>query len=339
MKKFLMLPALACALAGFVACNNGTKEVKLTASGLDPENFKAEYNGDSTALYTLTNANGMEVCITNFGGRIVSVTVPDREGRLRDVVLGFDSVQAYFPEVNQSDFGSTVGRYANRINQGEFILDSDTFRLPKNNFGHCLHGGTDMGTRGWQYRVYKVSEATDTSLTLTLNDADGNNGFPGTVDATVKFTLTPDNAIDIAYTATTDKPTIINMTNHSYFNLSGDLTAPVTDDVLWVDADNYTPVDSTFMTTGEIATVEGTPFDFRTAKPVGQDINAENEQIHNGNGYDHNWVLNTAGDVAKPAVRLVSPRRASSLRCSPTNRASRSIQATSLTELLPASRA
>lgn len=307
MKKFLMLPALACALAGFVACNNGTKEVKLTASGLDPENFKAEYNGDSTALYTLTNANGMEVCITNFGGRIVSVTVPDREGRLRDVVLGFDSVQAYFPEVNQSDFGSTVGRYANRINQGEFILDSDTFRLPKNNFGHCLHGGTDMGTRGWQYRVYKVSEATDTSLTLTLNDADGNNGFPGTVDATVKFTLTPDNAIDIAYTATTDKPTIINMTNHSYFNLSGDLTAPVTDDVLWVDADNYTPVDSTFMTTGEIATVEGTPFDFRTAKPVGQDINAENEQIHNGNGYDHNWVLNTAGDVTKPAVRLVSP--------------------------------
>ena len=237
MKKFLMLPALACALAGFVACNNGTKEVKLTASGLDPENFKAEYNGDSTALYTLTNANGMEVCITNFGGRIVSVTVPDREGRLRDVVLGFDSVQAYFPEVNQSDFGSTVGRYANRINQGEFILDSDTFRLPKNNFGHCLHGGTDMGTRGWQYRVYKVSEATDTSLTLTLNDADGNNGFPGTVDATVKFTLTPDNAIDIAYTATTDKPTIINMTNHSYFNLSGDLTAPVTDDVLWVDAE------------------------------------------------------------------------------------------------------
>ena len=159
MKKFLMLPALACALAGFVACNNGTKEVKLTASGLDPENFKAEYNGDSTALYTLANANGMEVCITNFGGRIVSVTVPDREGRLRDVVLGFDSVQAYFPEVNQSDFGSTVGRYANRINQGEFILDSDTFRLPKNNFGHCLHGGTDMGTRGWQYRVYKVSEA------------------------------------------------------------------------------------------------------------------------------------------------------------------------------------
>ncbi len=307
MKMFLMLPALACALAGFVACNNGTKEVKLTASGLDPENFKAECNGDSTALYTLANANGMEVCITNFGGRIVSVTVPDREGRLRDVVLGFDSVQAYFPEVNQSDFGSTVGRYANRINQGEFILDSDTFRLPKNNFGHCLHGGTDMGTRGWQYRVYKVSEATDTSLTLTLNDADGNNGFPGTVDATVKFTLTPDNAIDISYTATTDKPTIINMTNHSYFNLSGDLTAPVTDDVLWVDADNYTPVDSTFMTTGEIATVEGTPFDFRTAKPVGQDINAENEQIHNGNGYDHNWVLNTAGDVTKPAVRLVSP--------------------------------
>jgi len=308
MKKLLMLPVAACVMAGVVACGNSkSHEAELTTSGLNPENFKTVYNGDSTALYTLTNANGMEVCITNFGGRIVSVSVPDREGRMRDVVLGFDSVQAYFPEVNLTDFGSTVGRYANRINQGVFTLDGDTFNLPKNNFGHCLHGGTEMGTRGWQYRVYNVAESTDSTLTLTLTDADGNNGFPGTVDVTVKFVLTNDNAIDIDYTATTDKPTIINLTNHSYFNLSGDLTSQVTDHIMWVDADGYTPVDSTFMTTGEIAPVEGTPFDFRTAKAVGLDINADNEQIRNGNGYDHNWVLNTAGDVTRPAVKVHSP--------------------------------
>ena len=308
MKKLLMLPVAACVLAGVAAC--GSKEAatpELTVSGLDPDNFKAVYNGDSTALYTLVNANGMEVCITNFGGRIVSVSVPDRDGRLRDVVLGFDSVQAYFPEVNLTDFGATVGRYANRINQGVFTLDGDTFNLPKNNFGHCLHGGTEMGTRGWQYRVYEVAESTDSTLTLTLHDADGNNGFPGTVDVTVKFALTPDNAIDIAYSATTDKPTIINLTNHSYFNLSGDLTTPVTGHVMWVDADSYTPVDSTFMTTGEIATVEGTPFDFRAPKTIGEDIDADHAQIHNGNGYDHNWVLNTAGDITRPAVKVHSP--------------------------------
>lgn len=302
-----LFPMLGLLAAAITACQGKSDSAQPTASGLDPEKFIAAYDGDSTALYTLRNTNGMEVCITNFGGRIVSVAVPDREGKLRDVVLGFDSIQAYFPENNSTDFGAAIGRYANRIAQGRFVLDTDTFQLPRNNYGHCLHGGADMGSRGWQYRVFKVTQANDTSIAMTLESPDGDNGFPGTVNTTVTYTLTPDNAIDIAYSATTDRKTIINLTNHSYFNLSGNPETDITDHILWVDADNYTPVDSTFMTYGTIDTVEGTPLDFRTPKAVGRDISEPFQQLLNGNGYDHNWVLNTKGDISLPAVRVQSP--------------------------------
>ena len=302
--KNLLYPVVAL---GLPASCTSTPDKQLTKSGLDPEAFKAEFRGDSTALYTLTNASGMEVCITNFGGRVVSVMVPDRDGNYRDVVLGFDSIEAYFPEVNKSDFGAAIGRYANRINQGTFVLDGDTVSLPKNNFGHSLHGGTDMGTLGWQYRVYTASQLNDSTLELTLTDADGNNGYPGTVEAKVVYSLTADNTLDIDYTATTDKPTVINMTNHSYWNLGGDASQDILGHELTVNADNYTPVDSTFMTTGEIAPVAGTPFDFTTSKAIGRDIAADNEQLRNGNGYDHNWVLNTKGNDSLAAVELFNP--------------------------------
>lgn len=302
--KNLLYPVVAL---GLLASCTSTPDKQLTKSGLDPEAFKAEFRGDSTALYTLTNASGMEVCITNFGGRVVSVMVQDRDGNYRDVVLGFDSIEAYFPEVNKSDFGAAIGRYANRINQGTFVLDGDTVSLPKNNFGHSLHGGTDMGTLGWQYRVYTANQLNDSTLELTLADADGNNGYPGTVEAKVVYSLTADNTLDIDYTATTDKPTVVNMTNHSYWNLGGDASQDILGHELTVNADNYTPVDSTFMTTGEIAPVAGTPFDFTTAKTIGRDIAADNEQLRNGNGYDHNWVLNTAGNDSLAAVELYNP--------------------------------
>ena len=302
--KNLLYPVVAL---GLLASCTSTPDKQLTKSGLDPEAFKAEFRGDSTALYTLTNASGMEVCITNFGGRVVSVMVPDRDGNYRDVVLGFDSIEAYFPEVNKSDFGAAIGRYANRINQGTFVLDGDTVSLPKNNFGHSLHGGTDMGTLGWQYRVYTASQLNDSTLELTLTDADGNNGYPGTVEAKVVYSLTADNTLDIDYTATTDKPTVINMTNHSYWNLGGDASQDILGHELTVNADNYTPVDSTFMTTGEIAPVAGTLFDFTTSKAIGRDIAADNEQLRNGNGYDHNWVLNTKGNDSLAAVELFNP--------------------------------
>ena len=294
----------AGAMLAFSACNSNKETAQTTLSGLDPQNFVSEYEGKPTALYTLKNANGMEVCVTNFGGRIVSIMVPDRNGDFKDVVLGFDSVQAYFPQNNLSDFGASIGRYANRINQGKIVIDGDTIQLPKNNFGHCLHGGPS----GWQYKVYEANQLNDSTLVLTMDSPDGDNNFPGNVKATVTYTLLSDNAIDIDYKATTDKTTVINMTNHSYFNLNGNPTEPITNNILTVNAARYTPVDSTYMTTGEIVEVKDTPMDFTTAKVVGEDIDKfEFAQLKNGNGYDHNWVLDAAGDDSQVAATLLSP--------------------------------
>lgn len=294
----------AGAMLAFSACNTNKETVQTTLSGLDPQNFVSEYEGKPTALYTLKNANGMEVCVTNFGGRIVSIMVPDRNGDFKDVVLGFDSVQAYFPQNNLSDFGASIGRYANRINQGKIVIEGDTIQLPKNNFGHCLHGGPS----GWQYKVYEANQLNDSTLVLTMDSPDGDNNFPGNVKATVTYTLLSDNAIDIDYKATTDKTTVINMTNHSYFNLNGDPNEPITNNILTVNAARYTPVDSTYMTTGEILEVKDTPMDFTTAKVVGEDIEKfDFVQLKNGNGYDHNWVLDTACDDSQVAATLVSP--------------------------------
>lgn len=300
MKKLLLILAGAAVIA---ACSEPAKP-ELTKSGLDPQNFVNEYNGAPTALYTLTNSNGMEVCITNFGGRIVSIMVPDKNGEFKDVVLGFDNVSDYFPENNSTDFGAAIGRYANRINQGRFTLDGQEYQLPQNNFGHCLHGGTT----GWQYQVYDVVEADASHIKIVRNSEDGDNGFPGNVTAYVTYTLTDDNKIDIAYEATTDAPTIINLTNHSYFNLSGDPNKTILDHVLYMNAASFTPVDDTYMTSGEILPVEGTPMDFTTPKAVGTDVdNFEYEQLKNGNGYDHNWVLSTDCVDTVPAAVIYCP--------------------------------
>ncbi len=298
MKKTFFLAGVA-AIA--LAC---APKAELTRSGLNPKDFESSYDGAPTALYTLTNANGMEVCITNFGGRIVSILVPDKDGQFRDVVLGFDKVADYFPESNATDFGAAIGRYANRINQGKITLDGVEYQLPQNNFGHCLHGGPS----GWQYKVFSCVEADSQHVKLLCESPDGDNNFPGNVKAYVTYTLTEDNAIDIAYEATTDAPTVINMTNHSYFNLSGDPAGhSVTEDVLCINATHFTPVDDTFMTTGEVRPVADTPFDFTAPKPIGQDIAADCDQIRNGKGFDHNWCLDTNGDLDSPACELYSP--------------------------------
>lgn len=275
MKRFSMWALSALLLA---SCATGEKP---TASGLLKSNFQTEVDGKKTDLFVLRNANNMEVCITNFGGRIVSVMVPDREGVMRDVVLGFDSIRDYI--TIPSDFGASIGRYANRINQGRFTLDGVEYVLPRNNYGHCLHGGPN----GFQYQVYDARQTGPQELEFTYLSKDGEEGFPGNITCKVLMTLTDDNAIDIRYEAETDQPTIVNMTNHSYFNLDGDAGSN-SDHLLTIDADYYTPVDSTFMTTGEIAPVEGTPMDFRTATPVGARIDDfDFVQLKNGNGYDH----------------------------------------------------
>ncbi len=294
LEKMLLVAGAVCACA----C---TQRPQTTKSGLVADDFVADIDGAGTALYTLTNANGMEVAITNFGGRVVSLMVPDRDGTLRDVVLGFDCIDDYVHI--PTDFGASIGRYANRIAQGRFTLDGVAYDLPKNNFGHCLHGGPN----GWQYRIYDVVESDASHIVLALHSPDGDEGFPGAVDATVTYRLTDDNALDISYEATTDAPTIINLTNHSYFNLSGDPSLTICNDWLQIDAESFTPVDDTFMTTGEIASVAGTPMDFRTAKRIGAEIDDyDYVQLKNGNGYDHNWVLSTAGDITRKAAELRS---------------------------------
>ena len=296
MKKLCVWAVAALLMA---ACT--PKAEKTTDSGLLQSNFQMEVDGKKTDLYTLRNKNNMEVCVTNFGGRIVSVMVPDKDGQMRDVVLGFDSIQDYVSK--PSDFGASIGRYANRINQGRFTLDGTEYQLPQNNYGHCLHGGP----QGFQYRVFDAVQPNPQELELTYMAEDGEEGFPGNITCKVLMKLTDDNAIDIRYEAETDKPTIVNMTNHSYFNLDGD-AARNEAHLLTIDADYYTPVDSTVMTTGEIAPVEGTPMDFRTPTPVGARINDYDfVQLKNGNGYDHNWVLNTKGDITRKCATLESP--------------------------------
>ena len=289
-------------LASVILLSCSQSEEHLTESGLDPKAFlSVTQQGDSTALFVLNNNNGMEVCVTNFGARIVSVLVPDRDGIMRDVVLGFDNIKDF--QNVKSDFGASIGRYANRINQGNITIDGEIIQLPQNNYGHCLHGGPN----GWQYKVYKPVEVTRNSISFSLFSPDGDENFPGNVNAKVSYTLTDDNAIRIEYIATTDAKTVINMTNHSYFNLSGNPSNPAIDHILYLNATNFTPVDSTFMTTGEIAAVEGTPMDFTTPKAIGQDIENPYQQLRNGKGYDHNWVLDTKGNVNELAAKLSCP--------------------------------
>ena len=285
------------------------KAETLTVSGLNPTAFDTIINKKQVKLFTLKNSNGMEVCITNFGGRVVSLCVPDKNGKPTDVVLGYDNIKQYADTVNSpSDYGSSVGRYANRINKGQLTVEGKKYQLPQNNFGHCLHGGPS----GWMYQVYDAKQTNDSTLVLSITSPDGDNNFPGTVKATTTYKLLSNNTLDISFDATTDKETVINMTNHSYFNLNGDPSKEGMNMVLYINADKYTPADNTYMTTGEIKPVDGTPMDFRKAHAISETINDTTfEQIKNASGYDHNWCLNTykngKGDDTKVCASLYSP--------------------------------
>ena len=287
------------------SCTNKQKEanvVETTKSGLVKSDFQTVIDGDSTNLYVLNNSNGVEVAITNYGGRIVSVMVPDKDGVFKDVVLGFDNIDDY--TATDNNFGATIGRYGNRIAHGKINIDGVEYELPQNNFGHSLHGGPE----GFDKKVFIATQPDNKSLILTYLSEDGEAGYPGNLDVKVTMTLTDNNAIDIRYEALTDKKTVVNLTNHSYFNLSGDANNNVLDNILMINADSFTPVDDTFMTTGEILTVEGTPMDFRTPTSIGDRIdNYEYDQLKFGDGYDHNWVLNTKGDISQVAASVYSP--------------------------------
>ena len=291
-----------------MSCDTQQVAPELTASGLNPAKFDTVVNGDTVRLYTLKGDKGMEVCITNYGGRVVSLMVPDKNDSLVDVVLGFDNIAQYMEKT--TDYGSSVGRYANRINMGRFVLNGDTIQLKQNDKhdggrDHCLHGGGDTG---WMNKVYKAEQVDAQTLKLTIVAEDGENGFPGTVTAVTTYKIVNGNTLDITWEATTDKPTIINQTNHNYYNLSGDLENAAYDQVLFVYADSFTESDESYMPTGKILSVEGTPMDFRTPHAVGDSIHSEYYQIKNAHGYDHNWCLNTNGDDTQVCASLYSPK-------------------------------
>ena len=307
--KSLFLASMAVALVA--SCQTKKQEAQLTASELNPADFESTIDGKQTALYTLKNQNGMEVCITNLGGRVVSIMVPDRDGNLKDVVLGYDNVAQYADrEGSPSDYGASIGRYANRISQHSFQIGGENFDLVANDGDNCLHGGPT----GWQYQVYDAEQPDDQTLKLTIVSPDGDNGFPGEVTATTTYRLTDDNTLDITWEATTTKETVINQTNHCYFNLNGDPSREGTNMELYVNADCYTPSDIYYIPTGEVAEVEGTPFDFRTPRVLAEVVNDTTfEQIKNATGVDHNFCLNTydlasdKGDDTRVAASLYSP--------------------------------
>lgn len=256
-------------------------------------------------IYNLKNANGVEVRITNYGGIVVSLMVPDKNGTMGDIVLGFDDLQGYLGD--DPYFGAIVGRYGNRIRNAQFTLDGTTYQLPVNNNDNTLHGGTTgFNDRLWQTRQFSGDDGS-VSLELTYWSPDGEMGFPGNLLTTVTYTLTNENALRIDYTALTDEKTVLNLTNHSYWNLAGQGSGDILDHELMINADHFTPVDKELIPNGKIQPVKGTPFDFTEAKAIGEDIDARNQQIQFGGGYDHNFVLNSEQGELSLAARVYEP--------------------------------
>lgn len=285
-----------------VACNsNGKETTSNTADKIDTtgnksismlpnkDAFRTTIDGIETNLFILKNTSGMEAAITNYGGRLVSLIVPDKDGKPTDVVIGFDSVNQY-KKSTEPYFGATIGRYGNRIAKGKFSLDGKKYSLFTNNGPNTLHGGK----KGFQYVVWDAKQIGASSLELTYLSKDMEEGFPGNLNVTVTYTVTDDNSLRIDYEATTDKKTVVNLTNHAFFNLNGQGSGSIINHILMINADKYTPVDSTLIPTGKLEPVENTPFDFRKSATIGSRIDTQNEQLKNGKGYDHNYVLNDA---------------------------------------------
>lgn len=279
-----------------------------TRSGIDGQTVAPDID-----LFSLDNGSGMRVRLTNLGASVLSIEVPDRKGRVSDVILGFDSPTGY--RDNRFCIGSTVGRYANRIGAGRFTLDGIEYRLATNSGPNALHGGV----RGFHAKLWTpeiVSGSRDRSVRFSLPSPDGEEGYPGNLTTTVIYTLRPDNSLQIDYQTATDRATPVNLTNHAYFNLSGKADSTVLDHELELIADEYTPVDSTQIPTGEIAPIAGTPLDFRAPARIGARIEEDFEQLRLAGGYDHNWVLNKAtdGDV-ELAARLMDPGSGRLMEC------------------------
>ena len=292
----------ACALAAAVATvcvgqtarKKGSSKVEQKAWGKMPD-------GTAIEMYTLSNANGMQAEIITYGGIVVSLTAPDKAGKYEDVVYGMADVSGYTGDPKPPFFGALIGRYGNRIGHAQFSLEGKTYNLPKNDGDNTLHGGN----LGFDKRVWNAKPMKG-ALELTYVSKDGEEGFPGTLTATVVYTLTDRNELKIDYTAKTDKPTVANLTNHSYFNLAG--AGTILDHQVMINADRFTPVDKGLIPTGELKLVKGTPFDFTTATAIGARIDQKDEQLQFGRGYDHNWVLNRSGAGSIKAAEVYEPK-------------------------------
>jgi aldose 1-epimerase len=305
-----MLLAGAASLL-FVSCNSKTENTTMsdttrveTKTNLSSTSFGKLPDGNEVSLFTLKNAKGMTMTVMSYGGIITSLTAPDKNGNFEDVVLGYDSLSGYLK--SSPYFGALIGRYGNRIGKGKLSIDGKEYQLPQNNNGNTLHGGPNgFDKRFWNIEEYDVNNGA--ALKLTYVSKDMEEGFPGTLNTQVIYHLTDNNELKIYYEATTDKPTVINLTQHTYFNLSGNSKSDILQHELFLDADKFVPVDNTLIPTGELKNVSETPFDFKTPTAIGARIDKKDQQLEFGKGYDHCWALNTNGDTSKVAATLHDP--------------------------------
>jgi len=293
--KMAVLNLAALLIVSLIAISGQKHE----GSAMKKEIFGTTPDGKTAYLYTLENHNGMKARITNYGGIVVSLFVPDKSGELDDIVLGYDSLSGYINN-NSPYFGALIGRYGNRISRGKFTLNGKEYTLATNNGPNHLHGGL----MGFNKVVWDVDEKPGRSLALTYFSKDGEEGYPGNLSVKVVYTITDKNELRIEYSATTDMPTVINLTHHSYFNLAGAGKGDILSHELMINANRFTPVDSTLIPTGESRNVKGSPFDFRKPQSVGERINDNDEQLRYGRGYDHNFVLNRGAKDLKLAARV-----------------------------------
>lgn len=311
-RAVLAIVAAVIVALGFTTVTSSAAQDSAAGPPTVTKEYFGQAGGKAVYRYTLSNSHGMRVRILSYGGIIQSIEAPDRHGRTADIVLGFPTLADYVTENSPAAgggvyFGALIGRYANRIAKGTFTLDGVTYHVPVNNNGNSLHGGT----AGFNEKVWNVQELSGqgtAGLRLSVVSPDGDQGYPGTLTATVTYTLDDQNRLSIGYQATTDKPTVVNLTNHTYWNLAGESSGDVYDQQLMINADRYTPTDSTQIPTGRLVPVHGTPFDLRTPTPIGAHISDNDPQLLIGQGYDHNWVLNRPDDTSLSlAARATDP--------------------------------
>jgi aldose 1-epimerase len=305
----IVLPACMLCIA---ACNHSANKNSTTTSTMTDSithatlppstGFEKTIDGKQTHLYLLKNKNGVQAAVTNYGAHLVGIMVPDKAGKLTDVVIGFDNIDGY-KKAMSAYYGATVGRYGNRIAKGHFVLDGRRYDLFINNKPNTLHGGK----KGFNDVVWDAKQLNDQTVSLTYLSKDGEEGYPGNLQCKVTYELIDDNAVKISYEATTDKNTVVNLTNHAYFNLNGIGSGTILNHVVQLKAANYTPIDSTSIPTGKITPVAGTPFDFSNPTTIGARINATDEQLKNGKGYDHNFVLDKH-DITTPIVTVTGDK-------------------------------